>query len=1134
MAGLLPRLQQGALPDSDNWVYLEPMVPGSHPLESLALSLVSGLPGHSLTTLAGDLKDDAGRGLHLLARQIAGQPNRRVVLLVDQFEELFTLTVDEAERKRFIDLLVTAVMEPRGVLLAILTLRADFYDRPLNYPALGSLLETRSKAILPMDVDDLRDVIEKPADLSDVRLKFDEGLVGDLLFEVRGEAAALPLLQFTLDQLFQRREGLRLTRDAYKEIGGVKGALANHAEATYNELPSDQHKRLARALFLRLIEPGATEQDTTRRRARMSELTLDDEKQTEIYASVARAFVDARLLTTNKFGEHITIEVSHEALIREWERLGNWLKDARDDVRSQKSIAQDTMEWVQRGRKGDDDGLYRGTLLIDAHDWAKRNVASADEQAFLDAGAQREAELVAIEEHRTQELLEAAERARQARRVAVIVGLFAAIISGVIYLTARSAADQATRREEIANTAVRSAKNDQETVVAAVTNANATFTPVAKTQVAVAETQVAVAKAQVAVATQVRENQLQNDALRWAAVSRDLAQSAVYSDKTVAALLAIRALQVNDSPESRAALDVALNGFYVPQLLTDKPSSVSSVAISPDGRYGLTGSGDTTFRLWDLKTGEQTRVFTGHTGSVTSVTFSPDGKTILTGSADTTARLWDLATGQQIRTFVGHKSSVSSVAFSPDNKTILTGSADDTARLWDTATGSDIFPPINHANDVSSVTFSPNGRYILTGSLDRVAQLWDATTGQNLRIFGGLIGVTSSGINDLVFSPDGRYVLTASSDDFARLWDVETGQMLRSFRGQPANVGGTVNSVVFSPNGRYALVGGSDNTARLWDVENSIEVRTLRRQEGNAAGTVNSVAFSPDGRYALVGSSDNTARLWEVETGKEIHLLTTSTGAVVSVAFSPDGRYALTGGSNNTARLWDLTSRNEVRTLSAPFSQQFLSIIRTVNSVTFSPDGNYALVGSSDNTARLWEVGTGRVVRTFGAPVDGTASTVNSAAFSPDGRFVLTAGNNKLPQLWEIATGKAVRAFVLPLGSPALSPSSNTVNSVAFSPNGRFILTGSLDRSARLWDATTGQVMRAFIGHTNSVTSVAFSPDGRYALTGSADFTARLWDATTGQVVRTFIGHTNSVTSVAFSPDGRYVLTGSADRIAQL
>src|SRR5205823_2590919 len=216
------------------------------------------------------------------------------------------------------EVLLTAITEPNGPIVVVLTLRADFYDRPMRYPKLSRLIEGHHVSVLPMDLHDLRAVIEEPAAQPDVQLTFEGNLVGDLLFETQDQAGALPLLEFTLDQLFQRREGHWLTQQAYQAIGGVKGALTKHAEATYAALPSEEHSTFARVLFLRLVDPGTTEQDTTRRRAARSELSLPDEKQTLMLNEVTDAFIAARLLTTNEITGETTIEVSHEALIREW------------------------------------------------------------------------------------------------------------------------------------------------------------------------------------------------------------------------------------------------------------------------------------------------------------------------------------------------------------------------------------------------------------------------------------------------------------------------------------------------------------------------------------------------------------------------------------------------------------------------------------------------------------------------------------------------------------------------------------------------------------------------------------------------------------------------------------------------
>ncbi len=226
MAGLLPALQTGSLPGSKQWVYLDPIVPGKYPIQSLTEALWAQLPTITPSQIRATLEDDSTRGLHLIAAFLARQQGKKVVLVVDQFEELFTQTTNEHERRRFIDLLMTAITDPQGPVILILTLRADFDDRPMQYPALGKLLEAHRRPVFPMELEDLRAVIEKPAKVPDVQLTFEGDLVGDLLFEVQGQVGALPLLQFTLDQLFQQRSGHLLTLKAYQEIGGVKGALA--------------------------------------------------------------------------------------------------------------------------------------------------------------------------------------------------------------------------------------------------------------------------------------------------------------------------------------------------------------------------------------------------------------------------------------------------------------------------------------------------------------------------------------------------------------------------------------------------------------------------------------------------------------------------------------------------------------------------------------------------------------------------------------------------------------------------------------------------------------------------------------------------------------------------------------------
>ncbi len=404
LAGLLPALQRGALPGSERWIFLAPIVPGSHPLEKLARSLSYQFPQRSLASLQEDLDLPSGRGLHLLAEALARGGDTSVVLYIDQFEEFFTQTLEETERAQFIKLLVTAITEPRGALVAVLSLRADFYDRPMNYPPLFRLMQAAQVPVLPLDHRDLRDVIKKPAALPDVRLRFEDDLVGELLVEMRGQSGALPLLQFTMDRLFQRRQGQLLTLAAYHEMGGIQGALAQHAEATYASLPTDEHRSLTRALFLRLVDPGAPDQDPTRRRAALSELVLADPAKAVILEEVTAAFTAARLLTTADQEGVAVVEVSHEAVIRGWSRLATWLREAHEDLYLQRRMREDAAAWIRQGRSVA--RLYRDEQLKEALAWKKRSLLSLDEEDFLQASAS---------EHKRQQ--------KRYRRRTVLVGL---------------------------------------------------------------------------------------------------------------------------------------------------------------------------------------------------------------------------------------------------------------------------------------------------------------------------------------------------------------------------------------------------------------------------------------------------------------------------------------------------------------------------------------------------------------------------------------------------------------------------------------------------------------------------------------------------------------------------------------
>jgi eukaryotic-like serine/threonine-protein kinase len=530
-------------------------------------------------------------------------------------------------------------------------------------------------------------------------------------------------------------------------------------------------------------------------------------------------------------------------------------------------------------------------------------------------------------------------------------------------------------------------------------------------------------------------------------------------------------------------------------------SAVQAVAFCPDGKTVLTGSLDKTARLWDATTGRPLGIPMIHQDSVSAVAFSWDGKTVLTGSGKITTGRWDATSGQPLGPPITYPGIVQAMAFSPDGKTVVTGNIDETARLWDTATGRPLGLPMNHQAIVDAVAFSPDGKTVLTGSLDKTARMWDATTGRPL----GLPMNHPDRVHAVAFSPDSKTVLTASVDKTARLWDAMTGQPI----GLPMIHQDWIRTMAFSPDSTTVLTGSDDKAARLWDAATG---RALGLPMIHQDAVVAAV-FGPDSETLLTASKDKTARLWDAATARPIGLPMIHRYQVEAAAFSPDSSTVVTGSQDATARLWDTTTGQPI---GLRMRHQ-----NAVQAVAFSPDGKTVLTGSRDQTARLWNAATGRPV---GLPMAHQAE-VWAVAFSRDGETVLTASEDRAARLWDAATGQ-------PLGLPVTY--KGPVRALAFSPDGKTMLTGNVDKAAQLWDATTGRPLGIPMIHQDTVQAVAFCPDGKTTLTGSDDKTARLWDVTTCRPIGAPMTHQGTVSVVAFSPDGKSVLTVSEGKLARL
>jgi WD40 repeat protein/serine/threonine protein kinase len=1065
--------------------------PGASPLVSLA-ARVARL-GFDPAELKRELVADPSRlGARLHTR--AG----KVVIVVDQVEELFTLCEDESERERFIEALVGAARTVDDPVRVVMTLRDDFLLRAEALPALRTRLAPALHLLTTPARDDLLRILVEPLRRAGYELD-DPALAGEMVDALAGARGALALLSFTASKLWELRDRRfrQLTRKTYLSLGGIGGALARHAEQTLDAMMPDE-QRLVREVFRHAVTSEGTR--TVLLRGELEEV-LGGQRSGH---TVIEKLVAARLLVGSEGptgGEQI--EITHEALIEAWPRLVAWRSEDAEGTRLRDQLRTTARQWDERGRPTG--LLWRGDALAEYRLWRSRfpGNLTAIETAFGDSSVSDAA------------------RSQRRRRV-LLAGSFAVLAAGVIAL--------GVLNRQVAQERASALDNAQQL------HANLLGSYEAQ-------------------ARQYLQTGDYNRALAFLDEARKLGASGPAHDLVVAFTASglhgkirsfshdLGVIDARFSPDgarlASAGLDKRARIWNVAdgRLLAElsHAEAVQSVQYLADGNV-LTASDDGTAVLWDGATGGKLVTFDAHVAGINlaMAVAAPDGTLFVTVGADDAVRLWDRTGKLAAELHAPGKgrlvNNARGCAFSPDGKRVALGAHDGTIRVWDTQSHALLGTASGHSDQINTLVFARDGERFVTASDDRTAIVWDAA---NVKPVAKVHH--DDAVLGAVFSPDGKTIATASNDHTAKLWDATTGTRIRSLEGQR----GGVNSVEFSPDGKQLATASDDATLILWDPDTG---RQLSRLVGQAAFFY--AHFDPNGERVVTASADHTATVWSAAPQLRAVRLAGHVGAVTAAEMSPDDRYVVSSGQDGTARLWDRSTGTQVRAL--PLDGSYATCAR------FSPDG--ALIATANvHSIQLWSAQTGQLAATLpvadtndldwardgkqlvSANSDGIGRVwsregkliselpahhglLEAATFSPDADRIVGTSRDQTLQVWRITTGQLLEQW------------SSPYRYIRFDPRGELVLARAGLEAMISRTADRDHQPLALLKHDAQVMDAEWSSHGDFIVTASIDATVRIWDRS-GQLLMT-LGDGHSLWwSARFSADDHFIVSGSASGI---
>ena len=1059
-AGVIPQLRvQGQL--------IALFTPSQQPLTELAFTLQtlfeqSGKPQPAEQILAR-LRDSTDALSFITRELIQATKSKGLCLVIDQFEELFTLTKFD-EREAFVNTLCQAFQQPAGLVKIIFTMRSDFIGQCVVYPKLNQLITGHLIQIAPMDNQALTQAIEAPAQLAGLTLEV--GLLQRILDDVTGASSELPLLEHALLELFERRRGSLLTLSAYVEIGGIEGALAKRAEAEYQNLDGEEKQTLRKLFVLGLIHPGEGAEDTRRRATKEELLAIGSDSV--ITETLLNHWTQARLFTAYRDEGRDTdmVDVAHELLIRKWPRIFDWMSEDRENARLINRLRRLAQAWDQAGRDGDH--LLRGAPLqqMTALCEQERVHLTPLEIDFVTAGRDRHQQVHLEKEARQQQ--ELANAHKQTVRTRIVAGAFVMLVSifGTIsYLQKTQTELQAQATELKANEVV---EKTLETNFALANNYN-----------------------EKAITSLENNNSIEAWLYTLAALSLDIPQ-----DKNTVEFMGRFA-----NPKMRDAN----------QLLWKSPLNIENVALqfNPKNKVIALVGKDHKIRLIDSEQGTPISILSGHSGPIKRIVFSKDGNILASTSSDKSIRLWKF-NFEQTQPFYNAKmiltdqKDISRLAFSDDNELLVASSKLDDVKIYKVSNGKVLHSFQIKNTDINTTLFLSDNKSIVTGDSNGIIRIHNIISPEKIIEFDTGYGE----ISDLIL--DNKNLISAHKNGEVVSWNMHDSSSIKEEHKVNNNGNQVVILETFQGGGQFASMDEKQNIS-IWNID-TLDAKKInlsnafKSMNGTSISNIisldnpRSLSINHDGSTLAFMKNSFELNLIDIETGKKTSPLLGHKGPVRAVDISPDGQSIVSAG-NKTVKIWDLNSGQLITSIQAHN--------KIIWDVAYSPNGNTIASASADNLIKIWDANTGRLKQTFDAHKDITFGI----AFSPDGKTLVSSSKNKAIVLWDVETGSIINI---------LKGHNKRVWEVTFSPDGEFLASASFDHSVILWKVNSGVPVRKFLGHTDAVWSVDFSPNGKKLASSSSDGTVKTWDSLTGIELNSF-NYNSRVYDVKFSPDGKYL-----------